>query len=120
MALLLGVARPHPASSTVQVVEVRRAAEDCSLAREEGYSSGISQCPAAGYSLGTVLNAAVVGAGSGYFLGPKLGLLRGQGAGSQVHVEARINAGTGPGQDAFPRGFSPKTLKNGGGRPTDA
>ena len=87
------------------------------MAREEGYSSGVSQCPAAGYSLGTVLNAAVVGAASGYFLGPKLGLLRAQGAGSQVHVEAHINAGAGTGQDAFARGFSPKTLKSGGGRP---
>ena len=120
VALLLGVVRPPPASSTVQVVEARRAVEDCSLAREEGYSSGVNQCPPPGYSLGTVLNAAVVGAASGYFLGPKLGLLRGQGAGSQVHVEAHINAGTGAGQDAFARGLSPKTLKNGGGRPKDA
>ena len=117
VALLLGAVRLPPASSTVQVVEARRAVEDCSLAREEGFSSGASQCPAPGYSLGTVLDAALVGAASGYLLGPKLGLLRAQGAGNQVHVEAHINAGAGTTPEGHARGFSPKTLKDGGGRP---
>ena len=120
VALLLGAVRLPPASSTVQVVEARRAVEDCSLAREEGFSSGASQCPAPGYSLGTVLDAALVGAASGYLLGPKLGLLRAQGAGSQVHVEAHTKAGARMAPVAHARGFSPKTLKDGGGRPKDA
>ena len=42
VALLLGAVRPTPALSTVQVVEARRAVEDCSLAREEGPQGSVS------------------------------------------------------------------------------
>ena len=115
MALLLGLIRPPSATSTVQVVEARRAAGDCSLARVDGFSSRVSQCPAPGYFLGFLLNAAVIGGAGNYFLGPKLGLIRALGAGSQVHAEdAHINAGAGAAPGAYSHGFSPKMLKDGG------
>jgi hypothetical protein len=114
VALLLGVVRPPPTSPTVQVVETRRAAEDCTLAREEGFASGLGQCAPVGFSLGAVVNAAILGGIAGYYFVPTLSKQLKEGSGNRVHVEAHISSASAPVPAPSAVGYSPKTLKDGG------